>query len=334
MPGIDYTTNSLLASIKRRITLPDAQNLYSPDDLIAFMGDELSSTIIPLVHSVQQEYWVEKHDIQLVQNQTNYTIPIRGITNGLRLVTLLDTNNNEIDYPLLRPEMTASSYNWLSPYSTSTLYGFYIENDHIVMFPNSVVTNPVNKVRFRIERQPSQLCAVSEAAQIVAIAGNVVTVNLIPIDWTTSLLFDITNGGLQFNSRGDDLTITNISAGLMQITFTALPSTVVIGDWISVAGTSPIPQIPYQAFPYLAQAVACKCLEGLADTQPWQGAKQVLDRMKEDLLKLMQPRDIGNVQTVVNRGGLFDNGQFWGWGSGNYWALLIGAILAAANFKI
>ena len=41
--------------------------------------------------------------------------------------------------------------------------------------------------------------------------------------------------------------------------------------------------------------------------------------MKEDLLKVMQPRDMGNVQTVVNRGGLFDNGQFWGWGSGNYW---------------
>ena len=319
MPGIDYTTNGLISSIKRRITLPDAQNLYSPDDLIAFMGDELSSTIVPLVHSVQQEYWVTKVDVPLVINQTDYTIPIRGAANGLRLVTLLDTNGNEIDYPLLRPEMTASSYNWLSPFSTSTLYGFYMEGDHIVMFPNSVVTNPVNTVRFRIERQPSQLCAVNDAAQITGISGNVATVNNMPSSWTTDLLFDIQNGQPQFQPKGDDLVVTNISVGLSEITFSALPTNAVIGDWITIQNTSVIPQIPYQMFPYLAQCVACKCLEGLADIEPLQAARTVQERMKEDLLKLLQPRDMGNVQTVVNRGGLFDNGQFWGWGSGNYW---------------
>jgi hypothetical protein len=319
VPGNDYTTNGLLGSIKRRITLPDAQNLFSPDDLIAFMGDELSSTIVPLVHSVQQEFWVTKVDVPLVINQTNYTIPIRGAANGLRLVTLLDQNQNEIDYPLLRPEMTASSYNWLSPFSTSTLYGFYMEGDHIVMFPNSVVTNPVNTVRFRIERQPSQLCSISNAAQVVGISGNVATVNNIPSDWTTSLLFDIQNGQPQFQPKGDDLVVTNISVGLMQITFSALPSNVVIGDWITVQNTAVIPQIPYQMFPFLAQLVANLCMAGMADSEPYQDGKKKEAQMKEDLLKLLQPRDMGNVQTVVNRGGLFDNGQFWGWGSGNYW---------------
>lgn len=320
MAGIDYTTNNLLSSIKRRITLPDAQNLYSPDELILFMGDEISSTIIPLVHSVQEEYWVYKVDVLLVQNQTNYTIPIRGVTNGLRLVTLLDNNGNEIAYPLLRPEMTASSYNWLSPYSTSTLYGFYFEGDHIVMFPNSVVTNPVNSIRFRVERQPSQPCATTDAGQVTGIVGQVVTVNLIPSDWTTSLLFDLINGNPQFQSKGDDFVINNLDFGTNEITFTTtLPSTLAVGDWIAVQNTSPIPQIPYQMFPYLAQSVACKCLEGMADIQSLQAARSVQDRMKEDLLKLMQPRDLGNTKTIVNRGGLFDNGQFWGWGSGNYW---------------
>lgn len=335
MPAPNYTTDSLLASVKRRISLPDAQNLYTPDDLIQFMSDELSSTIVPLVHSVQQEYWVEKIDVQLVQNQTNYTIPIRGITNGLRLVTLLDTNQNEIDYPLLRPENTASSYNWLSPYSTSTLYGFYMENDHIVMFPNSVVTNPVNAVRFRIERQPSSLCATTSAAQVTGIAGQVVSVNMVPTDFTTTLTYDLINGQPQFQSKGDDFVISAIDTIGNTITFvTTLPTNLNIGDWISIANTSPIPQIPVQMFPYLAQAVACKCLEGLADLQPLQSATQKLNIMKEDLLKLMQPRDMGNVQTIINRGGLFDNGAFWGWGSGNYWILLIGVCLAAANFKI
>jgi hypothetical protein len=317
--AIDYTVNRILDSVKRRITLPDAQNLYTDPDLIAFMNDEMGSTIIPMIHSVQQEYWVTKFDVQLVTGQVNYTIPIRGCANGLRLVTLLDTNNNEIDYPLLRPENTASSYNWLSPFSTSTLYGFYMENDHIVMFPNSVVTNPVNRVRFRFERQPNQLCAVLDAAQITNIAGNVITVNNIPVDWTTSLTFDLINGQPAFQSKGDDLTITNINTGLSQITVTTVPSNVAIGDWFCLAGTSPIPQLPYQMFPYLSQIVANLCMAGLADAEPYKDGKQKETSMKEDLLKLLQPRDTGNVQTIVNRGGLFDNGQFWGWGSGNYW---------------
>jgi len=320
MPGVDYTTTALIANVKRRITLPDAQNLYRPEDLIDFMGDELSSTLIPLVHSTQQEYWVMKIDVPLVQNQTNYTIPIRGITNGLRLVTLMDNNGNEIDYPLLRPENTASSYNWLSPYSTSTLYGFYMEGDHIVMFPNSVVTNPVNTVRFRIERQPSQLCSTDEAAQITNIAGQSITVSAIPTDWTTALLYDIMNGQPQFQPKIDDAAVSNLNFSTNVITFsTTLPSNLAIGDWISIQNTAPIPQIPYQAFPYLAQCVANLAMAGMADTGPYDEGVKKAAMMKEDLLKLMQPRDMGNVQTVVNRGGLFDNGQFWGWGSGNYW---------------
>ncbi len=319
MAGVDYTVESLLSSVKRRITLPDAQNLYANSDLIAFMGDELSSTIVPLIHSVQQEYWVNIHDVNLVQNQTNYKIPIRGCANGLRLVTLMDNNGNEINYPLLRPEMTASSYNWLSPYSTSTLYGFYMQDDHIVMFPNSVVTNPVNTVRFRFERQPNQLCAVTDAGRITEINGSVITVDSIPEDWTISLTFDIINGQPAFQSKGDDLTVSAIDTNTLEITLDDIPSDVAVGDWISVAGTSPIPQIPYQLFPFLAQCVANLCMAGMADMEPYKEGVAKAAMMKEDLLKLLQPRDVGNVQTVVNRGGLFDNGAFWGWGSGNNW---------------
>lgn len=318
--SVDYTTTRLISSIKRRITLPDAQNLYSDDDLIEFMGDELSSTIVPLIHSVQQEYWVYVSDVTLVQNKTDYKIPIRGCANGLRLVTMLDVSGNEINYPLLRPEMTASAYNWLSPYSTSTLYGFYMQDDHIVMFPNSVVTNPVNRIRFRFERQPNQLCLTTDAAHVTLITGNVITVDNIPSDWTTSTTFDWINGQIAFQSKGDDLTITAIDTLALTITFNAAPSDAAIGDWVSVAGTSPIPQIPYQMFPYLAQIVSNLCMAGLADTEPYQDGKRKETQMKDDLLKLMQPRDMGNVQTIVNQGGLFDNGAFWGWGTnGNLW---------------
>lgn len=311
MPGVNYTVDTIISGVKRRITLPDAQNLYSDADLLAFMGDELSSTIEPLVHAVQQEYWVEKIDVALVANQTDYTIPTRGIVNGLRLVTLLDNAGNEIELPLLRPEMVTSTSAWLTPYSVLALNGFELENDHIIIFPQQMVQNPVMSVRFRIERQPSQLCATTDAGHITAIVGNVVTVDNIPSDWTTSLLFDVIKGQIAFVSRGDDLAITNIDFNTNEITFSALPSTVVVGDWVAVQGTSPIPQIPYQMFPYLAQCVANLCMAGMADLEPYTEGLRKAAMMKEDLLKLMQPRDMGNVQTVVNRGGFFNNGNLW-----------------------
>lgn len=319
MPGVDYTTTGLISSIKRRITLPQAQNLFSDEDLIAFMGDELSSSIIPLVHSVQQEYWIYKHDELLVQNQLNYKIPIRGCVNGLRYVSLVDPNGNEIEFPLLRPEMTASTYNWLSPYTTSTLYGFYMEDDHIVTFPQQMVTNPTDSYRFRFERQPSQLCSVDAAAQVTAINGNVITVSSIPDDWTTSLTYDWTNGQPAFQAKMDDMVLTAIDTMALTLTFSEVPEDAAIGDWISVAWTSPIPQIPYQMFPYLTQCVANLCMASMSDSEPYKQGVSRANQMKEDLLKLMQPRDLGNVQTVINRGGLFDSGQFWGWSGGIYW---------------
>ena len=333
--GVDYTTDGLIASIKRRITLPDADNLFSSDDLIAFAGDEMSSTIEPLVHSMQQEYWVVRLDVPLVTGQEKYTIPIRGVGNGLRLLTLLDPNGNEIEFPLLRPENTASTYNWLSPYSTSTLYGFYMEDDHVVVFPKQVVSNPVMSVRFRFERMPNQLCATTDAAKITALpGGGVVTVDNLPAAWTTVTTFDLISGTPAFSSKGDDLVITGLDSGLSQITFSALPSTAAVGDWVSVAGTSPIPQIPFQLFPFLAQCVAVLCVSSLGDAQAVTDAKQTRELMKQDILKLLQPRDMGNVQTIINRGGLFDSGQFWGWSGGIYWLLLIGVISAACRTKI
>jgi hypothetical protein len=187
------------------------------------------------------------------------------------------------------------------------------------MFPKSFVTNPTMSLRFRFERQPSQLCATTDAAQITNIAGNVVTVNSISLSWATTMLVDLIKGGPAFVSKGDDLVITNLNIGTSEITFAALPAIAAIGDWIALAGTSPIPQLPYQMFPYLAQCVATKCLEGMADLEPHAVAMRKQDQMKEDLLKLMQPRDMGNVQTIVNRGGLFDSGQLWGWSGGSYY---------------
>lgn len=317
MAGINYTTDALLASVKRRITLPDAQNLFSPDDLIAFMTDELESTIIPLIHSVQQEYWVYIKDVQIVQNQNNYTIPVRGIVNGLRLVTLVDpTGKNETSFPLLRPENVSSTNSWLSPYGMGTAYGFTMEDDHIVAFPNLSIINPTNLIRFRYERTPSQLCAVTAAAQITAINGTVVTVNNIPTDWSTATTVDIIKGSPAFVAKADDLAVSALDTNLLTITIPSLPSGAAIGDWVCFAGTSPIPQIPVQMFPYLAQCTANLCMASMADTEPYKDAMQKTALMKEDLLKLMQPRDIGNVQTIVNRGGFYDSGAFWGWGAG------------------
>jgi hypothetical protein len=327
MAGPDYTTTGLIASVKRRITLPDAQNLYSDADLVAFMGDELSSTVVPLVHTVQQEYWVMKTDVTMVQDQTNYTIPVRGVANGLRLLTMLVPNGNnsasqnEINFPLIRPENVSSTYNWLSPYSLNTLYGFYMEDDHVVCFPTQVVNQPVNALRFRYEREPSQPCLVENACQIVSLDGaGVVTVSNIPSDWTTTLSYDLTKPTPAFTPKMDDMTLTTINTGTTQLTFSNLPTNAAVGDWISVANTCPVLQMPYQMYPYLAQCVANLCMAGLADTQPYEDGKKKEAQMKEDLLKLMQPRDMGNVQTVINRDGLFDNGAFWGWGGSNmYW---------------
>lgn len=305
--AIDYTVDktalSLVNSVQARILMPLSDNTLDSARIIELMSEEMMSTIEPLVLAAHEEFYVQNYDQSLVAGTYNYSIPPRAAFATWRDIVLVDTLGNEIAMTELPPEYVKISYpvGSLPPMFT---FGFVMNNDRITLWPpNSTV--PTNyTLRMKIKRRPNHLTPYLNCGQITAINTGTKVVNLsVNGDgtWTTSTIFDVIPNAPQFTSRGDDQAITAIDNTLNTITMSALPTGIIVGDWICPAMLSPIPQVPYDMFPLLAQRGVIKCLEALGDNQNLQVAERRYQDMAADFARTVSPRIQGTRKALVNR---------------------------------
>jgi len=205
------------------------------------------------------------------------------------------------------------------------VFGFILQNDQIILYPNTSGTPTQYRLRMKIKRRPNNLTETVNCAQITAIntSTKVVTVNGAPPSWTASDTFDIIPNSPQFTSRQDDQTISLISGNDLTFTspgtnysvvpaapYPALPVGLSIGDWVCPSQMSCIPQIPYDMFPLLVQRGVIKTLEALGDTQNLTIAERRYADMAADFARTVSPRIDGTPKKIVNR----NTSQFGGWG--------------------
>src|SRR5262249_15793502 len=130
----------------------------------------------------------------------------------------------------------------------------------------------------------------------------------IPTTFTTAQTYDlISNSPQMFVSMGDDLSISSINPGAKTITFTnAVPPALQIGDWVCLAGQSPIPQIPYNpGFQLLLQLGAGKCLEIHGDVRGFNVAMSQAADMKNYFISVITPRADGNVIRLTSPNSIY-----------------------------
>ena len=313
MPLSPYTTDSLLPMLRLLPLMPSVQALFSDPDLVNIMDFEMSSKILPLIDNQAEEYFVTRDDIPYIQSTRRYNLPVRATADKLRSVSFVDSNNNEIRIPRLRPEDIMSNVNSTGLAINPALWGFYLENDQVVLYLGSFTgsSTAYKFLRLRFVRMPSTLVQEAACGQITAVSGNVITVNSVPTTFLTTVTYDIVSNSPQmFVSKGDDLTVTSIVG--TTITFTALPEVdspvqgPQIGDWVCLAMQSPIPQIPFKpGFQFLLQLSAAKCLEIHGDTQGFNVAMSQAADMKEFFISVITPRVDGNVIRLTTPNSLY-----------------------------
>lgn len=302
--SIDYSVNALLTSVKQRSMNADNQNLLSDSDIVRIASEELQGTILPFIQSVKNEYYVTKEDQTFVQNQTRYIIPQRAVGTKLRDVCLVDYQNNEVLLNYINPEDMKSSWAY-APYQ----FGFYPTDYTInLVLGNNLGAGNYQYVRMSYFRRPNTLCttdASGNAGQVVSFntVAKTITLNFAPTTWTTSTTFDIVNSMPPFQSRVDDATITNISGFVL--TFTDdLPSDLAVGDWVSEANFSPIPQMPVECHRLLETLTAARILQYTGDPA-FQVMQAMAEGMKKDLSQIISPRVDGSPRKIPNRNRLW-----------------------------
>ncbi len=320
----DYTTDSgssaLVSSVYRGILSPNSQNTLQPEDIIAFLDQEMRTTIIPLVLAAQEEFWVTNYDQPVLQGVYSYTIPPRAAFATWRDVVFVDPNGNEINMSMLSPEYLKLTY----PAGGNPplyVFGFILQNDQIILYPNTAGTPVQYKLRMKIKRRPNNLTATANCGQIVSIntGTNEVTLANVDTTWVSTTTFDIIPNSPQFTSRQDDQTISGISGNTLTFTspginpttgqaYPALPVGLTVGDWVCPSQMSCVPQVPYDMFPLLTQRAIIRTLEALGDTQNLQVAERRYQDMAADFARTVSPRIDGTPKKIVNR----NTPSYWG----------------------
>lgn len=311
MSGIDYTTDSLLETTRTDCLTPEADALFTDTRLLSMLTFEQMTTIVPQIMTAQEEYFVHVTDIALDSNETAYDMPERAIGKKLRDVSLVDTSGNEIYLSRLNPSDTKFYSQINNAGSSSWTEVFYLQNNSVMLLPG--VPSTYASLRLRWYRRPSNLCATTDAAQITVIDTNTntITVDALPSTMIVGETVDFIDSTPSFDSLEDDAAITVVAN--QDVTFASLPDGLAVGDWISLAGTTPIPQLPYEAHPVLAQLGACKALEAMGDSNvkmAWARYQQMADA----LFKMITPRTDAPAQKIVSPNNIYNKGRSRGYG--------------------
>lgn len=311
--SIDYTTTALLPTLRLLPLMPAVQALFDDSDLLTILNFELQSKIVPIMDNQSEEYGIYVNDIVYSTSLRVYPMPsMRSVGGKLRSVSFVDSNDNEIRLPRLRPEDIMSNVNATGLAINPALWGFYLQNNSVVLYLGSFSgsSSSFKFLRLRYMRQPNQLVLTNAVAQVSNITGNVVTVTNVPSTYTTTQTYDMISGTPGFDALQDDSVCTNITG--LTMTFSSIPvdelgsPTLKIGDWVCLSGQAPVAQIPFSpGYDLLLQLGAAKCLEIHGDVQGFNIAMSQASDMKNYFISVITPRVDANVIRLTTPNALY-----------------------------
>jgi hypothetical protein len=316
--ALGYMTSAeLLSSIKLRCAAPISNVTFSDADLLSFADEEIELKLLPSIMAVKEEFYVTLSNIPLVAGQNNYEIPYRAIGNKIRSIFYEQSPGNLISLAHIPVEhmnlYTSNAY----PYQFS---GFMLENDHIRLLP-AIGTGNTGTLVLRYYLRPNSIVAMSRGARIrsidrttgvIEVSNGSTGANTVPSNITITGQIDFIKGKSTNKTYSFDIDPASVNASGGTITFatTDIPSELVVGDWICNAGETVIPQVPPELHVMLAQAVACRVLESLGDTQGLQNANQKLAEMETKLLSVIDTRVESPFRKATLSSGLLNRSRY------------------------
>lgn len=294
-------STDLLNTIRRRASLPENQNTFSPEDLLEMASEEMFISVLPKMLELHEDFYLTTKDVDLVASTSVYTIPYRAIGDKLRDLSYVDSSGEVF-------EMVRISVDELTDYSsglTSDQYRtYYLRSNQVVMYPG-VGASPVGSLRFHYYLSPNAMTLESRAGEITAIntTTGAITLSTMPTNFTTSIQYDLVMDKSPHRILAFDLACSSVNTTTYVVTLDPddLPTELAVGDYLTEAGETFYPQIPTELHSMLAQNVAIACLESMNDTEGVKNASNKLIRMERAVPRLADNRVEASPTKVVNR---------------------------------
>lgn len=304
---IDYTTDALIAEIKRHGSIPTTQQLLSSEDFVNLLNHNQRVYMIASIMRTREEFFVATFDQALIggSEEQRYDLPTRAVGHKLRKLIIVDQQSNEVMLPRIEPEN--KTWHESSSWWPGMKSGYFFEGDQVVLTPN--LNNSFSTLRMKYFRRPNWLTLRENCAQVTAVdtGTGIITIDELPEGWVTGQIIDVIASKPTFRSHGDSV-VTSLIAGTSITVPVADAANVVVGDFICPEGETCVPQYPEEVHPILMQLGLIDALKAMGDSEGAGNAASQLEEMERDLNSLLKSRDDGSPRKIVSRRGLWDSG--------------------------
>jgi hypothetical protein len=300
-----WTTDQLLADMKRKANLPAGSNVKFTDAQILRIAFEvLLSQVDPTLLLLHEEYDTVREDFAITSNDGTYRLPERCISGTVRQVLLVQSDGRP--YPLARIGPSDAWQYEGTGVTASQPAGYVLEGDVVRLLP--VPSSSGLTLRFVYRRRPASFVLTTACALV----GTVGATTLVTTGgtWSASQSVDVVRARPPLGVLVQGATATYLAG---TFTFDAgVLDDVQVGDYVCAADTTcvvPLPERFYVLLLDLATAQLC---------QEW-GNVEDADRLRAtvdayvDTLKLAQSNRASAqpqlaVGTSTLRGGRFGFG--------------------------
>jgi hypothetical protein len=302
-----FTTTELIAQVKRLAHVPTNQNTFQTADFLALGDHQIRTKLVPLIKSVRESYFSKDKTYTLTSGTATYQIPARAVGGAVKDVVLVDSQGNEFSLGLIQ-EDEAPEY---KQSGTGTPQKFYFKGNDIVLVPTPGTNEGSLKLPYL--QRPSRLIATSSARQITAIntGTNTLTVSSVPSTFTTSTPLDFIKADPGFDCLAIDQTPSSTTSTTLVFS-SSLPSGLAVGDWIALAGETPVPQLPVEYHEILASLIAERIEKAQGDLDALRISMKENEGLAETSKGLISPRVEGEPKKIIARSSTLSR-RSWRW---------------------
>jgi len=304
------TTAALLDTVKRNVTMPAYQARFSNSDLLKFADEHTRFAIMPRLTSIRQEFLVNSVEMPVNANQAKYKIHYRAAGRSLRHIQLLDQNGVFVrDISMLTPE---NRFEYSGTTSTGEPTAFFVESDYVYLVPTPPASNSY-RLRQYFSVMPSRLVEASQAGLIdsVDLTTGVVTITTAVTGFTSGARMDFIDGQSGCTIKGIDVLNGSVSGTTLNFTPADLPEDLAVGDYVALAGETPVVNLPDELTDSLALSIVCGVLKAQGDFEGYKAETDNLKRVLDAAMMLLIPRVESKPTVVINYNGLLSGRRYW-----------------------
>lgn len=280
-----WNTTDLINKILLKSHAPTGNNTFDNTKILSLADDELQTPILAQILSTRGGYYLDYIDNQPASDGL-YPIPSAAVAGALANIEIV----NGTSITPVNPIEESEQFSTVSP--TATSYGCFVRGNYVQVLPTTIS----GVLRMWFFRRPSNLIQTTQACQVTAINGAVISVASIPSTITSGSLVDAIGDQPPFNVYSST-SISNITG--TNITLSAPVTGLNVGDWLALSGQTPIPPIPVEFRTLLVQRVVCKIYELQGYLNKLQAAQASLKELEEVTFGLISPR-VKSQTKIVN----------------------------------